>query len=248
MIGILVAIVALAHAIETMTGFGATVFALAAGSLVWPLDPLLAALIGLGWLQSAFIVTRNLRSVRARFLARRVLPGAVAGMVAGRLVYDQLPVAHLRTLLGVFVVVAAGARLWDLVRAQRRSAGATAPHARSWARLLEILPFLGGVFHGLFASGGPVIVYYTAARIADKREFRATMSALWWILNSGLLVWSAVAGSLGRAWPLAGWLLPGLAAGVVAGEWLHRTVREELFRVVVQAVLLAIGCVLIGSG
>lgn len=237
----LVLVVALAHTVETLTGFGATVFALAVGGILWPLAPLIASLVVLGWLQSAWIVARNARKVRLGFLAWRVLPFAGVGLVVGRLLYGWLPSAGLKTLLGVFVVVAALARLWAMARG-RDGAGLEGGW-RVGARIL--LPLTGGVCHGLFASGGPVIVVLTAAEIPDKREFRATMSALWLVLNSALLVSFAQAGTLGDAWPLAAFLAPGLVAGIALGERLHGRVEPRRFQRVVQAVLAAVGVLLL---
>ncbi len=239
----LVFVVALAHTIETVTGFGATVFALAVGSLWLPLDPLLTSLVVVGWLQSAWIVARDARLVLVRFLGLRVLPLAGVGLVAGRLLAESWPTTEgMKTLLGVFVVAAAGARLLWLLRSSPGSGIGSGVGAVA-ARIA--LPLVGGFFHGLFASGGPVIVYLTAAEVPDKGEFRATMSALWLLLNSVLLVVFARSGAISHAWPLAFALVPGLLAGIGVGQWLHARVEQAAFRVAVQAVLMAVGCVLV---
>ena len=53
---------------------------------------------------------------------------------------------------------------------------------------------LGGFVHGLFGTGGPMIVYVVRRRLADKRAFRSTLAVLWLVLNIGLLSKFALAG------------------------------------------------------
>ncbi len=55
--------VVVALALETVGGFGATVFALAAGGLRLPLPSLFVSLVVLGWLHSAWIMVRDARLV-----------------------------------------------------------------------------------------------------------------------------------------------------------------------------------------
>ena len=46
---------------------------------------------------------------------------------------------------------------------------------------------LGGIAHGLFGTGGPMIVYVARRRLADKLAFRSTLAVLWLALNAALL-------------------------------------------------------------
>ena len=52
----------------------------------------------------------------------------------------------------------------------------------AWAVLLG-----AGVVHGMFVSGGALLVVYAAATFRDKEVFRSTLAAVWVILN-GLLM------------------------------------------------------------
>jgi len=135
--------------------------------------------------------------------------------------------------------------LAELVRLHRRPAGAR--RQSPWAAFAFLLG--GGVFHGLFASGGPLIVSYASRAIPDKRSFRATLSVLWLILNAALLVSYLLDGKVeGEPLRLAALLLPALAAGIAAGEIAHARVNEMQFRKIVQAVLFVTGVFLIIGG
>jgi uncharacterized membrane protein YfcA len=231
---LLVIIVALAHAVETTTGFGATVIALALGVHFVPLRELVVVLVILGWLQSAWLVARGRRSIQWRLLLARILPCAALGLGIGVMVRAVAATDVLRIVLGAFVVVVAVLELTRLVR------GTTARSAPRWLQLGLLTG--GGVFHGLFASGGPLVVFALARAQLTKSEFRATLSLLWLSLNSVLLGTAVAFGELSTAiTAMALTLLPGLVVGVVVGELLHHRVPEYTFRCAVQVVLVLTG-------
>ena len=101
---------------------------------------------------------------------------------------------------------------------------------------------LGGFVHGIFASGGPLIVIYSCRELPDKSSFRATMSALWLVLNSALLISFLVSHQVRPAdYQTALILLPALVIGILVGEILHHKVNEFIFKIVIQFILLLTG-------
>jgi hypothetical protein len=236
---LLCAVVALAHLVVTVTGFGATVIALALGVHLVPLPVLLPSLVVVGVVQSAYLVARHRRHVDWRSLLTRILPFAGLGLVIGAALYHLLAAPALKSLLGVFVIGVAAYRLWQL----RHDGPPAPPQALPVAAALLVG---GGVFHGLFASGGPLIVTYAARAVPDKAAFRVTLAVLWLTLNSALIVSYVATAALDRGKLVtAAWLLPGLLAGVVVGELLHHRIPERGFKLAVQVLLLATGLVLL---
>ena len=55
-------------------------------------------------------------------------------------------------------------------------------HIPFWVEAIILI--IGGILHYLYTSGGPLVVIYAITRIKEKKEFRATLSAMWIILNS----------------------------------------------------------------
>ncbi len=241
---LLLAIVVLAaFSVEAVVGFGSTVIAVTFGAQILPIDALLPAFVPLNLALSLVIVARNARSVDARLLVRRVLPAVGVGLAIGLGAFRLLRVgdtAALELVLAAFVVSLA---VIELARLARPAAAATgrpiAPIAA--AALLA----LGGVAHGLFGSGGPMVVYVASRELEGKARFRATLSALWLVLNVTLVVNYASLGLIGRASAgrsLA--LAPSLLLAIPIGEWLHHRLPEARFRPVVYAVLLVGGLAL----
>lgn len=50
------------------------------------------------------------------------------------------------------------------------------------------LLLLAGIVHGLFVSGGPLLIAYASKKLTDKNQFRATISSVWVVLNTIILV------------------------------------------------------------
>lgn len=234
---ILGAITLLAQTVETIAGFGSTIIALALGIHFIPLTEWVATLVIIGWLQSLWLVTRGWHHIQWRILFTRILPGCAIGLPTGIWLQNQLNPNALKYLLGIFVIFAA---LLELIRMRKATARPLHP------ALGHAIVAGGGFFHGMFASGGPMIVYFTSRVITAKSAFRATLSVLWLILNSILLITYTASGRINS--PIltrAAFLLPALALGILAGEYLHHRLNEKIFRTIVYVLLLLTGIALL---
>ena len=231
----LAAVVAGAFAVEAATGFGATVLAVTLGVHLFALDVLLPVIVPLGVTLSAFNAWRLRRHVDRALLARRILPLMGAGLAVGLVIFERASSAALQRAYGVFVVAVAASELWRM----RHATGAPRP----LPPLATRSAILGaGVIHGLFSSGGPLLVYALGRLPIDKAVFRATLSTLWMLLGSALTLAYAWNGRVGRESLVATvTLIPVLAVALVLGEWAHRRLDEERFRVVVYALLVIAG-------
>jgi hypothetical protein len=104
----------------------------------------------------------------------------------------------------------------------------------------------GGLLSTLFGGmAGPIFVIYLSALELDKARFRATMSAILFLL--ALLRVSGYAG-LGfydaRALALIALLFPSMIAGMVLGERVHHGMPEAVFKRVVALLLVGSGVAL----
>lgn len=241
---LLAVIVFLSFGIEAAMGFGCNVLALTMAVHLYPLDTLLPTLVGLNLLVSAYIVLRHRRDIEWPVLLRRILPLMVAGMPAGMLLLYLGSGGALKLGFGGFVVALSAFELLRLVL-NRRSAAVNRPLS-SWQMVLVLLG--GGLMHGLYASGGPMAVYFSSRALPDKGAFRATLSLLWLLLNlilmSGYVIRGMVTWETTRLSALM--LLP-LGLGIAAGEWLHNKVDAMTFRLLIFGLLLAGGVVLVAG-
>ena len=110
--------------------------------------------------------------------------------------------------------------------------------------------FFGGVFHGAFGTGGPLIVIYAAQALKDKTLFRASLCLLWLCMNTILLVQFTMKGiwTQNNSIPLYATVatLPFLLVGIVVGNYLHHRCSEYVFRLIMFALLMGTGFIVMG--
>ncbi len=230
---VLAAIALVAFTTEGAIGFGGTVIAASLGAQVVPIEELLPAFVPLNLLLSTWLLTRGLRSIAWRVLLVDVaLPVGLGA--AGGLALFHLPAKTVLALaFGLFV---AGLAILQLARPADR------PLARPWQLGLLVL---GGVAHGLFGTGGPMIVYVLRRKLPDKRAFRATLAVLWLVLNMALLV-NFLSLDLYRRQTLDLGLVLALMVvpGLYLGERVHHALDPARFERVVWVGLLVAGAAL----
>jgi len=224
----------IAHTVETVTGFGASLLALALGVHLAPLSALIPAVALLAWLQSVYTVGTHRSHIDRVALVGVILPFAGVGLAVGIGARGELSPAGLRMVLGVVPIVVALASLGSLLRRGRRLL------LPPWAGRSFL--FFGGICHGLFAAGGPLIVAHVSTALPDKHRQRATLGALWLGLNTALLANLLGKGGLAILHPsvLSG-LGVGALLGIGVGEVLHRRLGPNSFAHVTQLVLLSAG-------
>jgi uncharacterized membrane protein YfcA len=228
------AVVALAaFTTEGAIGFGGTVLAASIGAQLIPLDILLPAFVPLNIAMSTWLLASGARSVAWRYLAVHVAPAVAAGAGIGLALFHVQGKTVFALVFGVFVVALAGLQL-------------AKPAERPLGGVVRIvLLALGGVAHGLFGTGGPMIVYVVRRQLPDKRAFRATLAVLWLVLNSALLVNFASTGLYGRTVAISGGVIAlTIVPGLVLGEHLHRKLDPVRFERFVWLLLLVAGSAL----
>ena len=245
--GVLVAaVVAGAHLLEGITGFGSAVIALPFLAMLLGIKVAVPLLCFLGWPMALYLTLRSYRSIRWReFLFIAVYAGI--GIPFGILLFDRMAPAALTLLLGV-VMIGVGAHGF---RSAAKVPGSPVPAAAPRRSLpMRLLLVAGGVIHGAFGTGGPFIVIYASRALPEKSLFRVTLSLLWLTLNSFRIGdWlvrdpSLLTPELGRTVLFS---LPFMAIGLLAGDRLHRRVDERRFRRIVYATLAAAGLVMTGN-
>ncbi len=235
---LLVLILVFAHTVETVLGFGSTIIAMALAIYVFPLETLLPVLVILGLLQSIWLVGRWFRHIQWRVLVVKILPATIVGMIIG--IYYRTQVANITQLLIILAIFIMAVSVMEIVLIYKtRAAGGSLV----WYLGIPIL-VVGGIVHGIFATGGPLIVYYCSRELKEPADFRATISTLWLILNVALVGNLYSAGQINiDTLTITGIVLPGLIAGIVLGSFMK--FRTLVFKVLIYAILFIAGLLLL---
>ncbi len=103
-----------------------------------------------------------------------------------------------------------------------------------------------GVIHGIFVSGGPLVVSYLSGRVPDKEAFRSTISTVWIVLN-GIILASDIAAGLYTAPVVREQLIsiPFLLGGMVIGGALFRRMQQKTFMLLTYVLLIASGILML---
>lgn len=229
-------VVVAAYTLRGATGFGAGVVAIPLLVLVLPLRAVIPVITTLGIVASFGQTVREFRHVDWAGV-RRLFPPVLAGAAAGLWLFQALHPELLRGALALFIVAYA---LWSLAP---RKVALRAPPV--W--LAPLAGASGGLVSTLFGGmAGPLFVIYLNTLPLDKARFRATISAILFLLA---VLRAGGYGSLGfydaRALALIALLLPAMVLGMVLGERLHYGLEEALFRRVVAWLLVASGVALL---
>lgn len=228
----------IAWTIDAAIGFGSLVIALAIGALFLPLDVITPILVPLNIVLSGYLTIRYRRYIQWPLLGRVILIPMILGTVIGALIVTQFTDSALRILFGLIVVWFASRSLWFAFK----PTAMLRPHHRWMTRTLT---FFAGMTHGLFASGGPLLVYALTGVELLKQQFRATLSLVWFGLNVSLTLWFVFNGRFFEHADKTVWYLPVVIGAIVFGEWLHHRISEERFRKVVLILLLIAGILLL---
>lgn len=242
-------IILLANIMQGITGFAGTILAMPFSLILVGYPVAKPVLNVLGLLSGIYVFVGNKEHVQWKELRKIVLIMA-AGIVAGILIKGLFAGREqmLYRALGVFVVILAVQGLWS--RRPGRSAsesGSTDPaeKKRSSEALVLLLP-LAGIVHGIFVSGGPLLIGYLTKKLTDKREFRATISTVWIILNTIVLLDDMRSGFWDANLLLVlAVTIPFLLGGMKIGSILYSRMSQNTFMIITYILLFISGVTLL---
>jgi len=193
-------------------------------------------LLGLLILADLFAVTYHRRNARWP-LVLRLLPAALAGIVAGyfglRVINDQ----QLKPIIGGIVLVMLGLNYW-----RTRAGGEEAPIPAQWWFAVA-LGFMAGVTTMMANAAGPVMIIYLLAMRLPKVEFVGTSAWFFFVVNWLKVPFSANLDLMtAESVKLNLTMLPFIAAGALLGILVLKRIPQKAFTMIVQ-ILAAVAAV-----
>jgi uncharacterized membrane protein YfcA len=235
-------IVLLANAVEVVAGFGSVILAITFGAYFFSVQQLVPVLVILNIALGIILTGKYFKEINFKKLFGKILLGTALGLPIGIYLFRVAPVQIVKPLLGGLVFFLAAYELW-LSFWQKQSKAKPLPltKEKAWFFL-----FTGGIVQGLYASGGPLVVYFSVREFENKSEMRSTLAGLWLILNL-VLAFSLINDRkiTHEALNMAAVLAPAVLLGFVFGDTIHKHVSEKIFRTSVYVLLLLAGLGLI---
>lgn len=215
---------------EVATGFGSIIIAISLGALVLPIEAMLPILVCLNSMMNGIFLVRIYRQIHLVTLLKVILPMMLLGMVVG---IQILPYLSDNTLKKGFAILV----LWFAIRELYKLRKGHKVAVKSQF-LQRIWTFLAGITHGLYASGGPLLVYSLAGNTLNKANFRATLLATWFLLNLSYALYLLFNGVLIQHAVSILAYSPVLLLAVFVGQYLHNKIDEQRFKQIVYILLI----------
>lgn len=228
-------VILLSNIIQGITGFAGTILAMPPGLMLVGYPVAKPVLNVLGLLSGVYVFAGHRKDVCWKELKKIVLVMAagiaggifIRGLFAGR---EQF----LYKCLGIFIIFLSVQGMYGLLKEGRE------PKALKGGSYLLLA--LAGIVHGIFVSGGPLLIGYLTKKLRDKVSFRATISTVWVFLNTMILMDDIRSG----LWDLN--LLkiqiasiPFLLAGMYIGTKLYVRMSQRLFMKITYVLLFLSG-------
>ncbi len=237
----------------TVLGFGTTILTVTFGAQLVALNVLLPIVAPLNLALGLYIAIRYYRDTCWKMLWRRILIPVAAGVPLGMWLFNLGETEWLRLAFGALVTLLSVGQLWA-VRKTAKNTGSEDTDAAPADAAAPLGPIRragllvgGGFIHGLYATGGPLIVYVVGREIHDKGAFRSTVSTMFLPLTVALIVNYGNQGLLtGSVLRLGLFSIVPMLLGMWLGEHLHVRLDNERFKLGVWLLLLAGGVILSG--
>ena len=239
-----------ANLIQAITGFAGTLLAMPPSMQLLGVDEAKSVLAVLDQLSCLLIVLTGFRHINWKEFGKMAVL-MVIGMFAGMKIFEVFPIQQLLTLYGVMIL---GIALWKLFGQRLIQGRKTEPEKTSEAGLLPERNFslrslamlcvilAAGVIHGMFVSGGALLVIYASSALKEKEEFRATMAMLWVTIGCYITGNQIKSGFFSSRVILlcAVGLIP-LFVGIWAGTSLVKKIHQETFLKLTYVLLIISG-------
>lgn len=227
-------VIFIANTFEAMTGFAGTLLAMPASMILIGVDEAKTILNIIALITCSFIVFSNFKKINKKeFL--KITSFMIVGVLLGLLLFDYLEAAILMKIYAVVIIAIALKNMFV------KTAIKQLPFFLSVAILL-----LAGVIHGMFLSGGSLLIIYAMIVLREKSEFRATLAAIWVVLDSGILLNQFLQGYVTTTVvSLTALSIIPLFIAIALGNYLHKKMKQEHFLKVTYVLLFISGITLL---
>lgn len=228
-------IVFIGYTIQTISGFGAIIFALPLSLMVVERLEILPVFLLMSVFQSFAVAYKD-----REFIIKRefyiMFSLALAGLPIGIFIGDIMPLLMMNILLGIFIIINSLYSLIKIVKKQDDQELALAKHHR-------IYPFLSGFLQAAYGVGGPLIATYMDKLTDDKRTYRSMISLYWCLFNPIIIVGYISRGEINTSHTgMFLLLIPAVALGVYIGNRAVDSISKRKFQIFIHSMLIIIGC------
>lgn len=221
--------------VQSLAGFGGPLFAMPIGIMLCGIGLAKPVMTVLAWITGVIVVATEFKYINLKELIKMVAVMMV-GVLGSLWVADKINLNFLLIFYGIIVALIGAEKLF--IKRKKE-----APPI-----IQNICLGLAGIMQGLFVSGGSFLAVYSVAQLPEKREFRATVNAVWAIINTVMITVYFFKGMM--TLPVIKMtgicILPTLFA-VWLGGALTKKVKQQTFLKIIYIILIISGIVLFAT-
>lgn len=230
---IFVLIVFFSNIIQSITGFAGNLLAMPASIQLIGIDNAKVVLNVIGLIWCLLMAIHNYRDINKKELLI-IVCWMFIGILAGNYLYQKLPLSFLKHFYAVMIIIIA-------IKGFSLKRKLDIPH---W--IMPIILLFAGVIHAMFISGGALLVIYVLRRISDKSELRATLTAIWFLLNGYIMVVQVRKHAFTPMnIRLTLLCIPAIIVAILIGNKIHDRINPKAFMFLTNILLLISGVILL---
>lgn len=236
-----------ANLLQAITGFAGTLISMPPAIRLIGAGEAKALLNAIAQISSLMIVCTGFKHINWKEFAKMFIC-MIAGMAAGIRIYASFPLHQLLILYGIMIITIALKKLLSGCTKTRAAASDNISNCKSLpSKFFMLIILLGaGIIHGMFVSGGALLVVYATAVLKDKEEFRATIAMIWLTTGCYMTGTQIMLGNFNTHVIML--LIVGIIpvfAGTYIGTKLVKKIPQEIFMKLTYVLLLLSGAMAI---
>lgn len=228
-----VIVLSLANIIQGITGFAGAPIAMPPCIALVGISDAKSAITFVFWVTSLVVTAKNLKNIDYKNLGI-ILGFMIFGVVGGMWMFSNLPLNILMLAYGIVIILIGVKKL--LFPSKKKL-----PKTMGYAALL-----IAGLMQGMFTSGGPFLALYSADAIKDKKVFRPTVTTVWTVLNTYMVISMYRDGMYTKtSWILVAASIVPVFFAIWFGKILNKKMKQETFLKLVFGLLILSGSLLV---
>jgi len=218
---------------ESMFGFGGLLISFAILSFFIDIKEIIPVAVYVGTLASCFVLVTDRKSIDWLLLLKTVFPLAFLGTVTGVVLFSYLSNEILLKIFALFLIVIAAK---SLILGKL-----------SFMKYLKYpLLYAGGIMHGIYGVGGPFTLLAVKQEFKNKSYLRSTMAVYFILFNLVRIIQFRVTEQFAvKDFFVMWWLILPIFVAVFLGYRIHVKISEEIFRKIINILLLMAGVIYI---
>ena len=230
-------IILLSGLIQGITSFGFSLVAVPLLAIIMPLKIVVPMLVIFSLIMNSIILYNIRDYINLKKITLLVISAIIATPIGANILLN-VDEKILQLIVGIIVTISAISFHFGYKIKVRNEKIAYIP-----------VGIMSGILNGSVSLSGPPIILFLTNQRVEKQNFRATLTAYFWILNIVTIITYIIKKMIStEVLIFTGYLLPALLIGVVIGIRFGNKIKEDNFEKITILLIIAMGILSIVSG